>query len=170
MAHFSKHQFLHSNQSDYRPGHSVETALLDDYSTILSALNSGKSCFLILLDLSAPFDTISHVKLLKVMESSFSVSGNALKRIESYLSGRSFKVKAQSACSTQKQCNTGVPQGSALGPLLFNCVMAGLPPILKSSDVQCHLYADDTQFLVTFEKEDESSARLTVMETFNAIK
>ena len=170
MAHFSKHQLLHSNQSAYRPGHSVETALLDIYSTILSALDSGKSCFLILLDLSAAFDTISHVKLLNVMESSFGVSGNALKWIESYLSGRSFKVEARNACSTEKHCNIGVPQGSVLGPLLFNCVMAGLPPILESFDVQCHLYADDTQFLVTFDNEDESSARLKVMEAFNAVK
>ena len=75
MAHFSKHQLLHSNQSNYQPGHSVETALLDVYSTILSALDSGKYCILIILDLLAAFDTISHVKLLKVMESSFGVSG-----------------------------------------------------------------------------------------------
>ena len=101
MAHFSKHQLLLSNQSTCRPGHSVETALLDVDSTILSALDSGKSCFLILLDLSAAFDPISHVKLLKFMESSFCVSGNALKWIESYLSGRSFKVKARNGCSTQ---------------------------------------------------------------------
>ena len=104
------------------------------------------------------------------MESSFGVSDNALKWIESYLSGRSFKMKARNGCLTQKRCNIGVPQGSVLGPLLFKCVMAGLPPILESFDVQCHLYADDTQFLVTFDKEDESSARLKVMEAFNAIK
>ena len=90
MAQFSKNQFLHSNQSAYRPGHSVETRLLDIYSTILSALDNGKSCFFILLDLSAAFDTISHVKLLK--EHSYCVSGNALKWIESYLSGRSRLV------------------------------------------------------------------------------
>ena len=57
-----------------------------------------------------------------------------------------------------------MPQGSVLGPLLYNCVMAGLRLILESFDVQCHLYADDTQFLVTFDNEDESSARLKVME------
>ena len=88
------------------------------------------------------------------------VSCNALKWIESYLSGRSFKVKARNTCSTEKHCNIGVPQGSVLGPLLFNCVIASLPSILESFDVQCDLYADETQFLVTFDNEDESSARL----------
>ena len=103
------------------------------------------------------------------MESSFGVSGNALKWIESYLSGHSFNVNDRNACSTQKQCNIGVPKGSVLGPLLFNCVIAGLPPILESFDVQRHLNADDSQFLVTFDKGNESSARLKVTEAFNAI-
>ena len=69
MAHFPNHQLLHSHQSAYCPDHSVETALLDDYSSILTAFDSGKSCLLILLDMSAAFYAISHVKLLKVFES-----------------------------------------------------------------------------------------------------
>ena len=66
LAHFSKYDLLHSNQSAYRPGHSVETTLLDVYSSIFLALDSGKSCFLVLLDLSAAFDTISHSRLLSI--------------------------------------------------------------------------------------------------------
>ena len=57
-------------------------------------------------------------------------------------------------------------QGSVLGPALFNCFMAGLPWIFESLGVKCHLFADDTQFVVTFEKGDEMSARSKVVEIF----
>ena len=100
LAHFSKYDLLHSNQSAYRPGHSVETTLLDVYSSILLALDSGKSCFLVLLDLSAAFDTISHSRLLSILESSFGITGQALSWIKSYLAGRSFKIKAKSSFSS----------------------------------------------------------------------
>ena len=170
LAHFSKYDLLHSNQSAYRPGHSVETTLLDVYSSILSALDSGKSCFLVLLDLSAAFDTISHSRLLSILESSFGITGQALSWIKSYLAGRSFKIKAGSSFSSVKHSNIGVPQGSVLGPLLFNCIMARLPSILESMGVQCHLYADDTQFLITFDRDEESSARDKVLMAFEEIK
>ena len=61
-------------------------------------------------------------------------------------------------------------QGSVLGPALFNCFMAGLPWIFESLGVKCHLFADDTQFVVTFEKGDEMSARSKVVEIFATIK
>ena len=85
LAHFSKYDLLHSNQSAYRPGHSVETTLLDVYSSILSALDSGKSCFLVLLDLSAAFDTISHSRLLSILESSFGITGPHTCNLPAYL-------------------------------------------------------------------------------------
>ena len=54
--------------------------------------------------------------------------------------------------------------------VLFNCVMAGLPRILESMGVKCHLYADDTQFFVTFEKGYDMSARSKIVDIFAAIK
>ena len=59
LDHFQENNLLHPNQLAYRPGHSVETALLDVYASLLSPLDSGKSAFLVLLDLPAA-DTISH--------------------------------------------------------------------------------------------------------------
>ena len=69
-----------------------------------------------------------------------------------------------------KESNIGVPLGSVLGPVLFNCVVAGLPRILESMGVKCHIYANNTQFVVTFDKEDEMSARSKIVEIFAAIK
>ena len=95
LDHFQEHNLLHPNQSAYRPGHSVETALLDVYASLLSALDSGKSAFLVMLDLSAAFDTISHSKLLTILKSSFGIDGNVLSWIKSYLENRRFKVKRE---------------------------------------------------------------------------
>ena len=133
-------------------------------------MDSGKSCFLVLLDLSAAFDTISHSRLLSILESSFGITGQALSWIKSYLAGRSIKIKAESSFSSVKHSNIGVPQDSVLGPLLFNCIMARLLSILESICVQCHLYVDDTQFLITFDRYQESSARDKVLMAFEAIK
>ena len=75
LDHFQEKKTLHPNQSAYRPGHSVEAALLDVYASRFSVLDSEKSAFLVLLDLSAAFDTI---------KSYFGIDGNFLSWIESY--------------------------------------------------------------------------------------
>ena len=89
--------------------------------------------------------------------------------IKLYLENSRFKVKTGTTFSEVKESNIGVPQGSVLGPVLFNCFMAGLPWIFESLGVKCHLFADDTQFVVTFEKGDEMSARSKVVEIFATI-
>ena len=61
---------------------------------------------------------------------------------------------------------TVVPQGSILGPILFNCIMAGLAVKLESSNVQHHIYADDTQLLIPFKPHAESHARQRMAEIF----
>ena len=70
--------------------------------------------------------------------------------------------------------NVGVPQGSVLGPVLFNCLMSLLPPILKSIGIPCHPYADVTQFWVSFHDDadsinNEETARRRVQQAFSLI-
>ena len=169
LGHFERNNLVHGNQSAYRSGHSVETTLMDIHSEIAHALDEGKSAFLVLLDLSAAFDTISHSHLLKLLKNSFGVGGTVLSWIQSYLSSRSTSVKIRSAFSETRTSSVGVPQGSVLGPVLFNCVMSPLAHLLEDMGVLCHIYADDTQFLVTFDKEEESAARIKISEIFGAI-
>ena len=72
--------------------HSTETALLRVQNDILAAMNSKNSIALVLLDLSAAFDTIDHGVLLTRLENKFGISGKALAWIKSYLTQGPWKI------------------------------------------------------------------------------
>jgi len=82
----SKHNLLDVNQSGFRRGHSTETALLSVTEAIRITKADSKSSVLILLDLSAAFDTVNHQILLTTL-SSLDITGIPLRWFESYLNG-----------------------------------------------------------------------------------
>ena len=86
--HMNKVRPLPPGQSAYRPFHSTETALLKVQSDILLSMDDQKVTLLVMLDLSAAFDTIEHSILLETLGSGFGVGGTALKWFTSYLSQR----------------------------------------------------------------------------------
>ena len=136
-----------------RKCHIVESAFQHVYSSILHELDRGRSVFLVLINLSAAFDTISHTHLIPILRTHFNVGENVLKWFKSYLESRTFCVRVGNDLSDPRFLNDGVPQGSVLGPVRFNCIMSLLPPILKLIGNSSHLYADNTQFWVNFDDE-----------------
>lgn len=113
---------------------------------ILLSLDSGSCCILIMLDLSAAFDTIDHDILLQRLYQVVSFQGSVLNWFASYLKDRSFSVNLGNCFSSRAQISYGVPQGSILGPLLFSLYMLPLGYIFQKHNLSYHLYADDTQF------------------------
>ena len=88
MQYLSSADLLPSLQSGFRPGHSTETAVLRVLSDIQQAVDRGNSAALILLDLSAAFDTVDHSILLQRLQTTFGVHDAAHRWFHSYLSGR----------------------------------------------------------------------------------
>ena len=112
---------------------------------------------LVLLDLSAAFDTVDHQVLLRRMESSFSMTGTALHWFGSYLSERSQRVCFEGCYSKRVELPDGVPQGSCLGPLLFTMYASKLFVVIKVHLPEVHAYADDTQLYLSFKPDYEAS-------------
>jgi len=147
--HLSCYDLYAKMQSAYRKFHSTETALLRVHSDIITAIDQRKQVVLVLLDLSAAFDTIDHNVLLRRLSERFGVTGIALKWFESYLKGRFQSVSVNNILSEQSPLLYGVPQGSILGPILFTLYTAPLEDIIRSYGLDFMLYADDTQLYLT---------------------
>ena len=99
--------------------HSTETALLRVHNDILLALDNHQSVILLLLDLSAAFDTVDHKILLNRLSTRFGITGAALSWFSSYLSNRYQFVNIRGQLSSNRPLECGVPQGSVLGPILY---------------------------------------------------
>ena len=82
-------------------------------------MEAQKVTLLVLVDLSAAFDTVRHENLLGHLRSRFVVDGKALKWFASYLTDRSQRVAVKEGVSSTFPLKQGCPQGSCLGPLLF---------------------------------------------------
>ena len=83
--HIHRHGLDNSYQSAYKSGHSTETALLSIKNYIHLSLSRGEATVLVLLELSAAFNTIDHCTLLGCLLDWFGVGGSALKWFSSYL-------------------------------------------------------------------------------------
>ena len=105
---------------------------------------------LILLDTSAAFDTINIDILLNTLGSRFNISGTALDWFRSYLTGRSQCVMVGSSSSNTTLIYHGVPQGSVLGPVMFNMYTTSIADICTKHHVLYHRFADDIQLYVSY--------------------
>ena len=129
--HLNSNNLTECMQSAYKSFHSTETALLRVQNDLLMAMHQGKMSALILLDLSAAFDTIDHGLLLNRMEKRFQICGSALAWFKSYLSDRAQSVQIENCRSDPIALNFGVPQGSVLGPILFSLYTSPLGDIVR---------------------------------------
>ena len=142
--HFSSflitHNLLHKCQSGFRANHSCETILVKITDEWLEAMDKGLFTGVVMIDLRKAFDVVDHKLLLKKLQI-YGLNGNSLKWFKRYLSGRYQKVCVDGKLSEQLSIQSGVPQGSILGPALFLLFINDLPLVLKNN---IGIYADDS--------------------------
>src|SRR5678816_3886064 len=102
-------------------------------------MDGGKVTALVLLDLSAAFDSVHHSILLHRLENWFGISGPALDWFSTYLCPRTQSVYLNGNYSSDALLTCGVPQGSVLGPLLFTLYTTPLGALLDNHSLRYHL-------------------------------
>ena len=142
-SYLSEHDLHVPSQFGYKRHHSCETFLLKLIDDILVTVDRKLGVVVLIIDLSAAFDTVDHSVLLGILQSKFHITGSALSWFKSFLSGRTQRVKIGDSLSTPLSILFGVPQGSILGPLLFNLYCSSLPDAFASAGFNSMGYADD---------------------------
>jgi hypothetical protein len=159
--HLEETNALDVFQSAYRRNYSTETVVLKLISDLASALDEGKSVVLVAIDISAAFDTVKHNILIKRLRQS-GVGGPALLWLIDYLSGRTQLVRYMQQESSKVQVENGVPQGSVLGPVLFNVYMAPLGKMLSLREIQHQIYADDVLIYFVLDQRGPCPQELSI--------
>lgn len=140
-SYLEEHQLLNSHQGAYRHGKGTEDILLVAVDAIVHRMDEKESVCVAFLDLRKAFDSLDHCMLLHQL-SNLGVSNAVLRWFQDYLSDRTHRVKCHHQYSAWALMKGGIPQGSALRPLLFLIYMNTLPSVI--SDALLLQYADDT--------------------------
>ena len=164
--HLSENNIHDQLQSAYKKGTSTETALLRIKADIEHVLDDGDGILLVLLDLSAAFDTIDHGILLQRLKDNVGLHDTALQWMRSYLTNRKQAVCIHDCTSRSVDLSIGVPQGSVLGPLLFLIYILPLKQVIEKYSVWRHGFADDTQIYnrLSLKNENKCADQIDVME------
>ena len=170
QSHLSSNSLSSSFQSAYRIFHSTETTLLKIHNDLILAMDRGEVTSLILLDLSAAFDTVDHSILLTRLQNWFGLDGLSLNWFTYYLfSSRSQAVSINDSISAFSTLSCGVPQGSVLDPLLFTLYTTPLGSVISKNSLKYHLYADDIQLYISFTPTNSALCLETLTTTFTDI-
>ncbi len=135
--------------------HSTETVLIAVTEELHTARAASLSSVVILLDLSAAFDTVNHQILLSTLQE-LGVSGFTLSLFPPQ--DCTYRVIWRESVSEPCSLTTGVPQGSVLGPLLFSLYTKSLSSVIYSHGFSSHSYAVDTQFILSLPQSETQEA------------
>ena len=148
--HMEDNDLQSEYQYGYKKAHSTEMLLLNVTNNLLKAFDDKKATVLLLLDLSAAFDTVDQDKLLHILNKNIGISGIALKWFHSFLKGRTQKVMINDSFSDEESLDYGVAQGSVLGPRLFNIYIMSLYSHIHAASFDVEGFADDHQLYKSF--------------------
>ena len=148
--HMSQNNLDIPNQYGYKTAHSTESILIKITNDILIAFDNKTATVLLLLDLSSAFDTVDVDILLKILHREIGITGIALEWFHSFLTKRTMCIKINSSYSDTFVLEFGIPQGSVLGPVLFNIYVRSIYKYVENCGFCIKGFADDHQLYVSF--------------------
>ena len=143
--YFVSNNLINPNQYGFKKNCSTNKAVLDIYNKLLDSMDKKLITCSIFLDLKKAYDTINHTILIKKLEK-YGIRGLPLQLLASYLTDRQQYTIVNQYKSKSRDVICGIPQGSTLGPLLFNIYINNLP---LASNFTIHLFADDTNLTLS---------------------
>jgi hypothetical protein len=163
--HLELYNILTDRNHGFRSGHSCETQLLTTTNDFLESFDAGSQVDVAILDFAKAFDTVPHAKLLQKLDH-YGVRGPIHVWLTHFLTKRTMRVVVEGEVSDVAVVESGVPQGTVLGPLLFLCHINDLPQSVKST---VRLFADDCllyRTIRTFQDHLELQADLKQLEVW----
>ncbi len=146
MDYLNDKNLINKFQSGFRTNHSTTTAMLNICDDIKRNIDDKAGTILVLLDFSSAFTSVNHDILLRKLYQFFNFSCSSLNLINTYLRDRLQAVYVNNEKSQFNVIDSGVPQGSVLGPIFFLMFINDITNNIKFS--KCHIFADDLQLYI----------------------
>ena len=158
-------------QSAYKNKHSTETALLMVTNGIEHALDDNNAVFLVMLDLSAAFDTIDHdILICNVWSMALVSKAQPLIGFHSYITGHHFRLSVGGNMSEEFILEYSVPQGSIIGPKVFTMYSQYVSSIIRRNGLNYHIYADDVQIFMSFDPNVPGDAACAILKIISCVE
>ena len=152
MSHADRNNILYPLQHGFRSKRSCKTQLLEFVDDVSSNMSSGKQTDVLVMDFSKTFDKVSHSLLIHKINH-YGIRGKTNSWIQNFLSDRTQAVVVDGETSNFISVESGVPQGSVMGPSLFLFYINDIPQGLSST---IRLFADDTIVYLTISSDTDA--------------
>ena len=140
------------------------------YHDLLENIDNNKVTIVVMVDLSAAFDTIDIPILLHLLEHDFGIRDTPLDWVKSYLTDRSMTVKVEQSTSKSEPLRFGVPQGSCAGPVIFTLYISALKRVVQMYPADLYGYADDHKIAFSFLAGNQSNVSEVLAQLDSCLK